>query len=78
MNETITYSVPDISTGHCRAAITAEVGALTGVEAVDVDFETKLVRVTGPALDDAAIRQAIREAGYTAADSPRPGEEVTR
>ena len=78
MNETITYSVPDISTGHCRAAITAEVGALTGVEAVDADLDTKQVRVTGPALDDAAIRQAIEEAGYTAADSLSHREGVTR
>ena len=78
MNETITYSVPDISTGHCRAALTAEVGALTGVEAVDADLDAKLVRVTGPALDDAAIRQAIHEAGYTAAPSLRAGEGVTR
>ena len=68
MNETITYSVPDISTGHCRAAVTAEVGGLTGVEAVDAELDTKLVRVTGPALDDAAIRQAVYEAGYIAAD----------
>ena len=74
MTETITYVVPDISTGHCRAAITAEIGALTGVESVEVDLDTKVVRVTGSALDGAAIRQAIHEAGYTAA----AGEEVTR
>ena len=74
MNETITYSVPDISSGHCRAAITAEIGALTGVESVDADLETKLVHVTGSGLDDAAIRQAIHEAGYAAAT----GEGVTR
>ena len=72
MTQTITYSVPDISTGHCRAAITAEIGALNGVESIDADLATKLVRVTGSALDDAAIRQAIHEAGYVAADSFRP------
>jgi copper chaperone CopZ len=61
--------VPDISSGHCRAAIAAEVSVVGGVESVDVDLETKLVRVIGCALEDAAIRQAIREAGYTAAHS---------
>jgi copper chaperone CopZ len=30
MSETITYSVPGISCGHCRAAITAEVTAVAG------------------------------------------------
>ena len=71
MSETVTYSVPGIS-GHCRAAIAAEVGAVAGVESVDVDLETKLVRVIGSALDDAAIRQATHEAGYAAEHSSRP------
>lgn len=67
MNETVTYSVPGISSGHCRAAITAEVSAVSGVDTVEVDLDTKLVRVLGAALDDAAIRRAISEAGYAAA-----------
>jgi copper chaperone len=77
MKETVTYSVPDISSGHCRAAIAAEVGAVAGVESVDVDLDKRLVRVVGSALDDAAIRQAIHEAGYAAANSAS-GEGVTR
>jgi copper chaperone len=66
MNETITYSVPGISCGHCRAAITAEVTAVTGVDSVDVDLDTKLVRISGEHLDDAALVAAIDEAGYEA------------
>ncbi len=66
MNETITYSVPGMSCGHCRAAITAEVGALPGVESVNVDLDTKLVAVSGRNLDDAALVAAIDEAGYEA------------
>jgi copper chaperone len=66
MSETINYSVPGISCGHCRAAITAEVTAVPGVAAVDVDLETKLVRVSGNDLDDAALVAAIDEAGYEA------------
>jgi copper chaperone CopZ len=66
MNETITYSVPGMSCGHCRAAITAEVTAVDGVDAVDVDLETKLVRVSGERLDDATLVAAIDEAGYEA------------
>lgn len=66
MNQTITYSVPGISCGHCRAAITAEVGAVAGVDTVDVDLDTKLVAISGEDLDDAALVAAIDEAGYEA------------
>ena len=67
MSETtdqLTYSVPGMSCGHCRAAITAELAKLSGVSQVDVDLETKRVRVTGSLLDDLAIRTAIDDAGY--------------
>jgi copper chaperone len=68
LNETVTYSVPDISSGHCRAAISAEVTAVAGVHSVDVDLDRKLVHVSGSALDDPSIRRAIHEAGYAAAE----------
>ena len=63
----LTYSVPAMHCGHCEAAVAGEVGAVPGVESVDVDLETKLVVVRGDGLDDAAIRAAIEEAGYQAA-----------
>jgi copper chaperone len=62
----ITYTVPDMSCGHCRAAVTAELEGVAGVEGVDVDLDTKLVVVRGDELDDAALRAAIVEAGYEA------------
>ena len=62
--EQITYSVPGISCGHCRAAITAEVEKVAGVTGVEVDLEAKRVSVSGAGLDDAAVRTAIDEAGY--------------
>jgi copper chaperone CopZ len=62
----ITYCVPDMSCAHCRTAITAEVTALAGVDSVEVDLDTKLVRITGENLDDAALVAAIDEAGYEA------------
>jgi len=43
-----------------------EVSAVSGVASVDVDLGTKLVTVHGAGLDDAALRAAIEEAGYTA------------
>ena len=65
MNE-ITYCVPGMSCGHCRAAITAEVGVVPGVRQVDVDLDTKLVRISGENLDDSTLVAAIDEAGYEA------------
>ena len=65
--EQLTYSVPGISCGHCRAAITAEVEQLAGVTGVDVDLGAKRVSVAGDELDDAAIRAAIDAAGYDVA-----------
>ena len=63
---TKTYSVPGMHCGHCKAAVSHELEAVTGVERVDVDLETKLVTVRGEALDDAALVAAIDEAGYDA------------
>ena len=62
--QTLTYSVPGISCAHCRTAITAEVSDVAGVRAVDVDLAGKVVTVSGAGVDDAAVRDAIDEAGY--------------
>ena len=64
---TLTFSVPDVSCGHCRMAITNEVAPLPGVESVEVDLDSKTVTVTGEPLDEQAIIAAIDEAGYEVA-----------
>ena len=66
-DEQRTYSVPGVSCGHCRAAITAEVAMVPGVASVDVDLDARRVTVAGSGLDDAAVRAAIDEAGYDVA-----------
>jgi copper chaperone CopZ len=63
---TLIYRVDGMSCEHCVVAVTSEVGDVAGVQAVDVDLETKLVRVTGAAIDDSAVVAAIDEAGYDA------------
>ena len=65
--EQLTYFVPGVSCGHCRAAIAAEVEKLEGVSSVDVNLEAKRVAVAGAELDDDAVRKAIDEAGYDVA-----------
>ena len=62
--DTLTYTVPGMSCGHCRAAITEEVEQVAGVAAVEVDLDAKKVTVSGSGLDDVAVRGAIDEAGY--------------
>jgi copper chaperone len=62
----LTYVVAGMSCGHCRVAVTEEVSKVAGVNAVDVDLDTKLVRVHGTDLDETAVVAAIDEAGYDA------------
>lgn len=63
----MTFSVPGMSCGHCKQAVSEELFAVEGVDSVDVDLETKLVVVHGSELDGARLRAAIEEAGYRAA-----------
>ena len=66
MSETMTYVVPGMTCGHCRASVTEELEAVDGVERVEVDLKTKRVVVMGEGLHDGVLREAIEEAGYEA------------
>ena len=63
----LTYAVPGMSCDHCKAAVTEEVEQVAGVDAVEIDLDTKLVVVSGADFSDLDVRAAIREAGYEAA-----------
>ncbi|MDQ0841023.1 MULTISPECIES: heavy-metal-associated domain-containing protein [unclassified Streptomyces] len=59
------YEVKGMTCGHCVSAVTAEVGALAGVESVQVDLSSGEVTVESErqvAYDDVAA--AVDEAGY--------------
>ena len=65
----LTLSVPDISCGHCKSSIEGAVGALAGIDRVEVAIDDKTVDI---AFDDAvvdldAIVEAIEEQGYEVA-----------
>jgi copper chaperone len=64
--ETQTYRVDGMTCDHCKAAVSEEVVKVAGVEAVDVDLDTKLVRVFGEGVDHDAVVAAVDEAGYDA------------
>lgn len=61
---TATYQVDGMTCGHCVRAVTEEVSAVAGVEAVHVDLATGTVAVTGRDVDETAVRAAVEEAGY--------------
>ena len=70
---TTTYSVTGMTCGHCTSAVTEEISKLIGVQQVSIDLVaggTSAVHVTSEsALDDAAVREAVDEAGYELAAS---------
>ncbi|GAA4226847.1 copper ion binding protein [Streptosporangium album] len=62
-----TYTVTGMTCGHCVSSVKEEVAEVPGVTEVDVDLASGRVDVSGASPDDAAIRAAIREAGYEVA-----------
>jgi copper ion binding protein len=65
---TETYSVTGMTCEHCIRAISAEVGAVPGVTAVDVDLTVGKVTISSEQpVSVANIREAVEEAGYSLA-----------
>ena len=63
--ETRSIVVAGMSCEHCAHAIRTEIGQLPGVTRVDVDVAAGTVLISGERLPgDAALRQAVAEAGY--------------
>jgi copper chaperone len=58
--------IPDMSCGHCVAAVQRALETLEGVEAVDVSLETKIANIQ--AIEELGVDDflgAVRAAGYT-------------
>jgi copper chaperone len=60
------FSVPTVSCHHCQVAIQGEVSKVPGVQSVNVDLESKTVKVEGDHLGIDELLAAIDEAGYDA------------
>jgi copper chaperone CopZ len=65
---TETFTIPNISCGHCVAAVKEELSELAGVQSVKGDPTTKVVTVAydAPATTD-QIRSKLDEINYPAA-----------
>jgi copper chaperone len=70
---TSTFLVSSMTCAHCVAAVTEEIARLDGVQDVAVDLVPggqSAVTVTSAApLSDAAVREAVDEAGYAVTGS---------
>ncbi len=62
-----TFNVPDMSCGHCKAAVESELNKLSGVERSNADFEKGIVdvRYDEDLVTTDELRDAIEEAGYS-------------
>lgn len=64
---TTVFSVPGMTCGHCKQAVTTEVGKIAGVSDVDVDLDSKKVTVTSSQpLSWSDLASAVDEAGFEA------------
>ena len=61
------YTVQGMTCQHCVASVTEEVSEVAGVTSVNVDLASGRLSVTAEQIDDAAVKAAVEEAGYTLA-----------
>jgi copper chaperone len=64
-----TFKVPEMSCGHCKAAIEGELNKLSGVEYSNTNLEERTVRVSyeEERVSEEQLKGAIEDAGYTVA-----------
>ena len=67
----LTLGVTGMTCEHCAATVQAALRACAGVRSADVDLDAGRARVAGTNLDAGALCQAVRQAGYAAAEIPR-------
>ena len=67
---TNSYDVTGMSCGHCEAAIRDEVSQIPNINEIEVSAATgRLVVSADGLIDDAAVIDAVDEAGYQASRS---------
>ena len=61
------YTVVGITCDHCVRSVREEVSAVDGIDAVDVDLASGRLHVRGENVSDAAVSDAVADAGYEVA-----------
>ena len=64
-----TLSIPDMSCGHCKAAVEVALANVPGTRDVVVDLANRQVSIAGSA-DMPALLAALAAAGYPATATP--------
>ena len=61
-----TFKVPEMSCGHCKAAVEGELSKLSGVERSNADLEKGTVEVSYDEgrVSEEQLKSAIEDAGY--------------
>jgi copper chaperone len=62
-------SIPDMTCGHCKAAVEAALASVPGAGPVTVDLAARRATAAGPA-DPADLLAALDAAGYPATPLP--------
>jgi copper chaperone CopZ len=70
MSTTASYTVTGMTCSHCVSSVTEEVLKIPGVLDVQVDLSSGAVNVASATpVDDAAVKEAVEEAGYQLVDA---------
>jgi copper chaperone len=64
-----TFLIPDMTCGHCKAAVEAALSAVPGTDRISVDLAAKQAVAEGSA-DSTALLAALEAAGYPATALP--------
>jgi copper chaperone len=65
----VTYTIPNISCGHCVRTIKMEVSELEGIQSVEADQETKQAMIVfEPPANEASIKSLLAEINYPVAE----------
>lgn len=65
--KTVTYSIPNISCGHCVHTVKTEVGEIDGVSIVEANLDLKTATITfDPPATEEKILNVLDEINYPA------------
>jgi copper chaperone CopZ len=64
MTAAVAFDLPDMSCGHCVAAVVKAVAAVDPAAQVEADLPARRIRIAGGQLDPARLRDALAAAGY--------------
>ncbi|HIY67534.1 MAG TPA: heavy-metal-associated domain-containing protein [Candidatus Agrococcus pullicola] len=70
MSTTTEYRVTGMTCAHCEKAIRDEVSRVSGITHIEVNARAGVLTVSSEqAVEDAAVIEAVREAGYSVVGS---------